>query len=76
MDTGLICIQGLTVDVSFGSIKIQNFFLEFFYTFTHEQIHLYKIIRNELFFFFFFKRSTILFSFLRNYIAIEKTTTG
>lgn len=56
MDTGLICIQGLTLDVPFGSIKIQNFFfLEFFSTFTHEQIHFsYKIIRNELFFFFFF----------------------
>lgn len=76
MDTGLICIQGLTLDVPFGSIKIQNFFfLEFFSTFTHEQIHFsYKIIRNELFFFFFFfsKRSTIL----AQTIAIEKKNYG
>lgn len=51
------------------------FFLEFFSTFTHEQIHFsYKIIRNELFFFFFLflsKRSTIL-HILAQIIAIEK----
>lgn len=80
MDTGLICIQDLTLDVPFGSIKIQNFFfLEFFSTFTHEQIHFsYKIIRNELFFFFFLflsKRSTIL-HILAQTIAIEKKNYG
>lgn len=38
---------------SFRFYKNSKLFLEFFYTFTHEQIHLYKIIRNELFFFLF-----------------------
>lgn len=64
------------MDVPFGSIKIQNFFLEIFYTFTHEQIHLYKIIRNELFFFFLFFQAIDNFTHSCATIASEKTTTG